>query len=361
MKYAKREEVIVDELSRLYKNRGFKRYKPGCFEEYSLYQDNKDFLIGKNVISFSDLSGKLMAMRPDVTLSLVRHIDVENGAAEKFYYNEKVYRQATGGKNYKEISQLGVEVVGSIDLAVVAELTVLICQTLATINENYVLDLSHMGYTEGLLSEFGADKQLIAEYLKSKNLHDFNKLAEVRGYGDEVKNAFYTAASVYENADVTLQNAEKAALNDSMKSAVAELKELYAILKKFGYADRVNIDFSACGNADYYNGVIFNGYLKGVPHSVLTGGRYDRLLTKLNKNGGAIGFALYLGEIERYFAKDDDTVDYLIIYENKTQLAALDMANEKNKLSQTVRLSGCLPAGVTYKNVIDLTGKEAIK
>lgn len=361
MKYAKREEVIVDELSKLYKNRGFKRYKPGCFEEYSLYQNNKDFLIGKNVISFSDLGGKLMAMRPDVTLSLVRHIEVENGATEKLYYNEKVYRQATGGKNYKEISQLGVEVVGAIDLAVVAELTVLICQTLATINENYVLDVSHMGYTEGLLSEFEADKQLIAEYLKSKNLHDFNKFADGRGYSDAAKNAFYTAVSVYENADEMLQNAEKAALNDSMKSAVAELKELYAILKKFGYADRVNIDFSACGNADYYNGVIFNGYLKGVPHSVLTGGRYDRLLTKLNKNGGAIGFALYLGEIERYFAKDDETVDYLIIYDCKTQIAALDIANEKNKLSQTVRLSGCLPTGLTYKNVIDLTGKEAIK
>lgn len=361
MKYAKREEVIVDELSALYKNRGFKRYKPGCFEEYSLYQDNKDFLIGKNVISFSDLSGKLMAMRPDVTLSLVRHIDVENGATEKFYYSEKVYRQATGGKNYKEISQLGVEVVGAIDLAVVAELTIMICQTLAAINDNYVLDVSHMGYTEGLLSEFGVDKQLIAEYLKSKNLHDFNKFADGRGYSDAVKKAFYTAVSVYENADLTLQNAEKAALNDSMKSAVAELKELYAILKKFGYAERINIDFSACGNADYYNGVIFNGYLKGVPHSVLTGGRYDRLLTKLDKNGGAIGFALYLGEIERCFAKDDETVDYLIIYDSKTQIAALDIANEKNKLSQTVRLSGCLPAGVIYKNIIDLTGKEAIK
>ena len=302
-----------------------------------------------------------MAMRPDVTLSLVRHIDVENGAAEKFYYNEKVYRQATGGKNYKEISQLGVEVVGTIDLAVVAELTVLICQTLATINENYVLDISHMGYTEGLLKEFGTDKQLVAEYLKLKNLHDFNKVADRRNYSKEIKDAFYTAVSVSENPELTLQKAEKAALNDSMKCAVAELKELYAILKKFGYADRVNIDFSACGNADYYNGVIFNGYLKGVPHSVLTGGRYDRLLTKLGKIGGAIGFALYLGEIERYFARDDESVDYLIIYDDVTQIDALNLANEKSVQLQTVRLSRCVPAELAYKQLVDLTDGEASK
>ena len=361
MKYAKREEDIVDELSKLYKNRWFKRYKPGCFEEYSLYQDNKDFLIGKNVISFSDLSGKLMAMRPDVTLSLVRHNEVESGATEKFYYNEKVYRQATGGKNYKEISQLGVEVVGTVDLVVVAELTVLICQTLATVNENYVLDISHMGYTEGLLGEFGTDKQIVSEYLKSKNLHDFNKLAEARGYNDEIRNAFNTACSVYENPEITLQNAEKAALNDGMKSAVAELKDVYKILKKFGYADRVGIDFSAGGDADYYNGVIFNGYLEGVPHSVLTGGRYDRLLTKLGKKGGAIGFALYLGEIERYFAKDDETVDYLIIYNDGTQVKALELANEKIKMYKAARLSTKIPAGLSYKNLVDLTDGEASK
>ena len=112
MKFFKREENITNQLILLYENRGYTRYKPSCFEEYSLYQENKDFLIGKNVITFSSLGGKLMAMRPDVTLSLIRHTDTPSGTAEKYFYNEKVYRQAAGSGDFKEISQIGVEIIG---------------------------------------------------------------------------------------------------------------------------------------------------------------------------------------------------------------------------------------------------------
>ena len=137
----KREEIIISQLSALYAQYGYKRYKPGCFEEYALYQENKDFLIGKNVITFSDLNGKLMAMRPDVTLSLIRHSDISDKSTDKFFYNEKVYRQSAGGRNYKEISQTGVEVVGAVDGAVVCELTILICKTLAAVSDNNILDI----------------------------------------------------------------------------------------------------------------------------------------------------------------------------------------------------------------------------
>ena len=359
MKYDKREENVIAELAQLYKSRGFKRYKPSCFEEYSLYQENKDFLIGKNVITFSDLSGRLMAMRPDVTLSLIKHVDVSAGDVEKFFYNEKVYRQSAGSKDYKEISQTGVEIVGEIDGAVVAELTILICKTLACVNQNYILDVSHMGYTEGLLEQFGDEKALLGEYLKTKNLHDFYKLAKKKGYSDKLVKAFETSVNACGDAENVIENINSVALNSRMEEAVAELKTLFSILKKFGYGDKVNINFSSFGNADYYNGVIFNGYLEGIPHCVLTGGRYDKLLEKLGKSGGAVGFALYLGEIERYLAKDDDTVDYIIVYNRNTQIEALDLADKKNKEGATVRLSTTFNVAGKFKRLVDLTKTEA--
>lgn len=361
MRYDKREESLTSELSKLYKSRGFKRYKPSCFEEYSLYQENKDFLIGKNVITFSDLGGKLMAMRPDVTLSLIRHIEVEDGATEKFYYNEKVYRQATGGKDYKEISQTGVEVVGVIDLAVEAELTLLICDTLSAVNEDYILDVSHMGYTEGLLKEFGDDGRRLSEFLKSKNLHDFDKLATERGYSEEQKKAFKVAISSTTGINPALASARKVALNDEMVAAVDELEKLCAILQKFGYGDKLRINFSAAGNAEYYNGVIYNGYLSGIPHCVLTGGRYDKLLEKFGKKCGAVGFALYLGEIERYLKNADETVDFLVIYDDKTYAQALELMQKTVISGQSVRLSRIIPNGVNYKKLIDLAGEGVRK
>lgn len=361
MIYQKREDVILSELNRLYKNYGYRRYKPSSFEEYSLYQENMDFLIGKNVITFSDLSGKLMAIRPDVTLSLVRHSDVQDDCADKFFYNEKVYRQSTGGSNYKEISQAGVEVLGSIDDAVVGELTLLLLKTLETVSDNYIVDVSHMGFTQGLLNSFPAHRSMLAEYLKSKNLHDFNALLLENDFSDELVKAFTFAANAGGSAEEVLNEAEKICLNDSMRRAIEELKTLYGVAKKFGYGDRININFSASANADYYNGVIFNGYIEGVPHCVLSGGRYDKLLDKFKKCGGAIGFALYLGEIERELAKDNETVDYLVVYDASTQSEALEFAQNKIGGGESVRISAKLLSGLQYRNLIDLTAKERSK
>lgn len=358
MKIEKREENLIEELSQLYKKRGYKLYKPSSFEEYSLYQENKNFLINKNVITFSDLGGKLMAMRPDVTLSLIRHNDVKSGYVEKYFYNEMVYRQATGGSDFKEIRQIGVEVIGEIDSAVISEVAILICRTLAAVSDEYVLDISHMGFTEGLLNEFKSNSAIISDYIKKKNPHDFYKLAKTEGYSEKLIKAFELAATCNGSAKEVLTEAKKVVLNDGMRLAAEELEKLCDTLEQFGFGDKIKINFSASANADYYNGVIFNGYLKGIPHSVLSGGRYDKLLKKLGKRGGAIGFATYIGEIERYLAKDDDGVDYLILYDALSQYKALRLAQLKIDDGKSVRLASKIPAGYQYKEIVDLTEKE---
>ena len=61
----------------------------------------------------------------------------------------------------------------------------------------------------------------------------------------------------------------------------------------------MSIDFSILGDMRYYNAVAFQGYVRGVPSSVLSGGCYDRLLHRMGKPGRAIGFACYLDKLER--------------------------------------------------------------
>ena len=112
----KTEDKVLAELASLYERRGYMRYRPGCFEDYSLYLDNIDFLISKNVITFSGAEGRLLALRPDITLSLVSHMQCD-GQTRKLFYTEKVYRRADGVGEFRDINQTGVEVVGDIDRA----------------------------------------------------------------------------------------------------------------------------------------------------------------------------------------------------------------------------------------------------
>ena len=73
----KREERAIYDLRKLYEQYGYKKYKMSKFEEYDLYLENKSFLPSQQVITFTDLSGKLMALKPDVTLSIAKNAPTE--------------------------------------------------------------------------------------------------------------------------------------------------------------------------------------------------------------------------------------------------------------------------------------------
>ena len=114
-KLLKPAERAIYALRALYNRYGYTPYKMSKFEEYDLYVKNKDFLISEGIITFTDTRGKLLALKPDVTLSIIKNSkDVAKGVS-KVYYNENVYRIAKGSHVFKEITQTGLECIGDID------------------------------------------------------------------------------------------------------------------------------------------------------------------------------------------------------------------------------------------------------
>ena len=76
--------------------------------------------------------------------------------------------------------------------------------------------------------------------------------------------------------------------------AIADFRMISDALTINGYKENVTVDFSVLNNTDYYNGIIFQGFVKNAPGAVLAGGRYDNLANKIRKHTEAIGFAIYL-------------------------------------------------------------------
>jgi len=72
LKILKPQERVSLQLRILYEREGYRKYHMGRFEEYSLYQENRRFLSSEQVITFTDLDGRLLALKPDVTLSIAR-------------------------------------------------------------------------------------------------------------------------------------------------------------------------------------------------------------------------------------------------------------------------------------------------
>ena len=105
----KPDEKVCLELRGLYEQFGYKKYKMSKFEEYSLYVENKDFLGTDKVITFTDLDGRLLALKPDVTLSIIKNTNATQQENEKLYYQENVYRENRESHTFTEINQMGLE------------------------------------------------------------------------------------------------------------------------------------------------------------------------------------------------------------------------------------------------------------
>ena len=126
------QESIVFRLRELFESSGYKRFKMGKFEDYDLYSKYKDFLVSDAVISFTDAGGALKALKPDVTLSIIKSARPLAGRTEKLYYNENVYRPSGGG--FKEMMQCGLECIGAVDDACVLDVLTLAAKSLKEIS-----------------------------------------------------------------------------------------------------------------------------------------------------------------------------------------------------------------------------------
>ena len=142
-------------------------------------------------------------------------------------------------------------------------------------------------------------------------------------------------------------------------AAARELRELCAALDAFGTYN-VHLDLSVTNDTDYYTGVVFRGFVDGAAAGVLSGGRYDNLLHRMGKTGGAIGFAVYLSELERLLTETPAyDVDTLLVYDEGDDPARIAAAVKSLAESgRTVRAQLRGGAAVTYRRMMDLDGRE---
>ena len=154
-KVFREDEKAIYKLRELYSKHGYNHYRVSKFEEYDLYAKNKSFLVSENLLTFTDTNGKLMALKPDVTLSIIKNAVASPKESYKLYYDEHVYRTTSGGDGFREIMQTGLECIGNIDMFAQCEVIMLAQRSLMSISEDYLLDMSHMRFVEGLLENAG--------------------------------------------------------------------------------------------------------------------------------------------------------------------------------------------------------------
>lgn len=310
-----REETVISQLAKLYESYGYSYYKVSRFEEYDLYARNRNFLSGGQILTFNDADGRLMALKPDVTLSIVKNTKDDEGM-KKIYYKENVYRVPHSGSGFKEIMQSGLECIGDIDRYEAGEVVMLAASSLESVSSEYILDVSHMGITAGILE--GADDETADKVLRAmseKNVPAIENICEQGKLPQDKKQLLEQLVRLYEPIDKGIDVLKNMELSEECQVAVSELESLRDVLKLYGTDKNIYLDFSIICDTDYYNGIFFRGFIAGIAQSVLSGGRYDNLMRRMGKKAGAIGFAVYLDRLEGLEAKTGlYDADVLIAY-----------------------------------------------
>jgi len=357
-------EQVIYRLRSLYNRFGYTRYKMSKFEEYDLYARNKDFLISDSIITFMDLSGKLMALKPDVTLSIVKNSRDDRNTLQKLYYNENVYRVSRSSRSFREIMQVGLECLGPIDDCCIAEVLTLAAESLLAISPDSILDISHLGLLSQLIDAAGipADrKEGILRVIGEKNLHELAAICRECGVPDSSAQLLKEAVSVSGPAQDVLPRLRNLLQNFTDTTGLDQLIRVVTALEPGKIGNMIRFDFSAVGDIHYYNGIVFKGYIPGLPSSVLSGGQYDKLMQKMNRKSGAIGFAVYMDTLERLdpHRKEYD-VDTLLLYNPDIPLAEIESAARRLRLQgERVMVQPNLPENIRCRRVLTI-GEDTI-
>jgi len=374
-------KYIFDAWRRVCLRYGFEEYLTPLVESADIYRAKSgEDIGGKELVTFTDLGGRDLSIRPEMTPSVTRMVTKIYATTPKplkyfsianFMRNEKPQR----GRN-REFWQLNCDIFGSAALSSDLEILQLALDIMLEFDppqDSFALAISSRELIDGVLELSGA-----------KNLSPANKLLVVRTLdkwqklkAEDIK-ARLVEAGMDEKASKVIELFMKSKNIDSLVSALPALKNNPGLLKiakvmedleDLGYGDFIEFNPTVIRGFDYYDGIIFEVFDKNPENNraMFGGGRYNGLADIFGvTNFPAIGFAPG-DETTRLFLESWDMVDKIISEQPVNYyLPLLDekLIKETNHLAKTLRVRGLnIVSGLEEQKIgkaLDFANKKKI-
>lgn len=297
--------AVETRLQGIFKAKGYSEVITPGLEFYDVFNMKSRYFPQETMYKLVDGKGRLMVVRPDSTMPIARMTATrlrEQTMPIRLCYSQSVYRSRPGMRGRSdEIRQTGIELIGSASRR--AELEVLgnALEVLSSFNtDGFRLELGHIGYFKAMVNHLDCsadDVENIRGLIEVKNYPALNDLLDSLGDSDASR-ALRRLPRLFGGAEVFEEAAALYSDNDA-DAALDELKGLYESVSALGYRDCVTIDLGLVNRMDYYTGTVIKGYIEGCGDAVLSGGRYDRLLSEFGCDAPATGFAVNVDSVAR--------------------------------------------------------------
>jgi len=295
-------EGIRSRLAKKFERCGYRPVMSAALEYYDTYSQIKNSIPQERMFKLTDTDGKLLVLRPDMTLSIARiaATKLPSECMRLCYFADKWDLQSAGGLSAREIYQAGVECLGEKGAFSDAQAIAFAVECLKETGlDDFIIDVGHVGYFKGLLEECGlsdAEAEEVRSYIDAKDGMNAERVLRRAGADAQALNAVTALPALFGGAEV-LSRAETLTENRRARDSIRHLKEVYALLEKMGYGKYVCFDLGTVKRLSYYSGIVFSGLVRELGAPVLDGGRYDGLADEFGKHIPAVGFAMGLKRI----------------------------------------------------------------
>lgn len=300
---------IETKLASLFRGMGYQEVETPGLEFYDVFQPGAAGLPTEMMFKLSDSKGRLLVLRPDSTMPIARMTAtrLQNAALPiRLYYNQKIFHSNPSFSGHSdEMEQMGVELIGAKGLRADLEMITTSVRALSYCVKDFRIELGHAGFFQDISARLPVgdeQREDLRLFIESKNFAALDNLLDTLEDGPAVR-LMRKLPRLFGGEEV-FDEAEALCGEEIPTGSLDYLKSLYSALIGAGLGDKIIIDLGLVHRNEYYTDIIFRGYTDGSSDTILSGGRYDHLLSHYGTPMPAIGFAVDVDAVAKLSLSD---------------------------------------------------------
>ncbi|NLM75102.1 MAG: ATP phosphoribosyltransferase regulatory subunit [Clostridiaceae bacterium] len=290
---------LESKIRNAFRLNGYMELETPTIEFYDVFAGDSGLMRQESMYKFCDSKGRLLVLRPDITVPVARiaatKLKDKDFPVKCFYIGNTFSFDELGGGKQNEFTQAGCEILGANSPEADAEVVAMAINTIkATGIEEFQIDIGQVDFFKGLMEESGLKKDEIEEVRELIDLKDFVGVEQVmdrHNVKTELKTLILDLPKLFGSKDI-LETINYNHIGKRAANALDNIKTILDILADRNLDKYVSIDLGMVQSMNYYTGIVFRGYTYGVGFPILSGGRYDTLVSKFGRNLGATGFSM---------------------------------------------------------------------
>lgn len=300
----KEKKVLMTHVEEVFQMFGYEGIETPTVEYFDVFSAEVGTTSSRELYKFFDKEGDTLVLRPDFTPSIARAASVimKEKPSLKLYYTGNSFVNYGGLRGrLREQTQMGIENLGMQSADADAEIIAAAVEALrkAGLTE-FQISIGHIGFFKALLKEANMSGEVEKELramISHKNYFGVEELLLKQNLPEKLTAAFNRMPQLFGSYEI-LNEARELTDNPIAIEAISRLEEIYNILKLYGVEKYISFDLGMLSKFNYYTGIIFQGVTYGTGEPIVKGGRYDTLLSHFGKSTDAVGFAVFIDQLQ---------------------------------------------------------------